>query len=418
MELQTNSMKPLTLIGSEHSYYTGKARAYLKWSGLPFVQRIASMDVFMQTILPKVGWAVVPVLADDNGAGDIVYVQDTSDIIDYCEYTYTSMIANHALPPPHCPMQRLTCFCLELMGDEWLLPAAMHYRWSFPENLNFLTYEWGRMFAPNTKAEDLKALNEQMADNMQLFSGTLPILGVTPETIPGIEETYLEFLDLFDEHLKYHAFVLGDRPCLADFALMGPLYAHLYRDPVPGSMMKQRAPRVAEWVDRCNRQTSNVRVQGGALLPGDGIPDTLWPILALWHREHAPILVSTAKLLAESLSGKLEPIELPRVVDFHDFKVGSAQGQRAAFSFNVWKMQRLLDEASKSSADQVGAFFARLTDGVGSPLMSMNAASFQVHRRRGQKSKQGNNLFSGSGAGIEPAWVGGASNIGRQASKL
>eukprot|EP00959_Pyramimonas_sp_CCMP1952_P409564 8583323-Pyramimonas_sp.AAC.2 len=38
------------------------------------------------------------------------------------------------------------------------------------------------------------------------------------------------------------------RPSLGDVALMGPFYAHLYRDPVPGHLMKTRAPLVARWV--------------------------------------------------------------------------------------------------------------------------------------------------------------------------
>lgn len=417
-------MKPLTLIGSEHSYYTGKARAYLKWSGLPFKEQVSTLDVYKQIIVPMVGWPVVPVLADDNECA--VYIQDTSDIIDYCEHTYASMIVSPVLPPPACVKQRLACFCLELMGDEWLKLAAMHFRWSFPDNLDYLVFEWGRMSVPDTAPEHLEALNQKMARNMKQMSGSLPGLGVSAETIPGIESTYLEFLRLFDEHLKHHAFVLGGRPSLADFALMGPLYAHLYRDPVPGAMMKRQAPRVAEWVDRCNRRTCNVSGSDrdrGAFVSGDAIPETLWPILMLWHREHAPVLVSTARLVAKATVDKPDPVELPRFVGFHDFEVGGAKGKRAAFTFDVWMLQRLLDEAARHPSDEVGKFFNKLAGAdtgaeVASPLLSLDASACRVHRRRGKKSKHGNNLFSGSGEGNEPQWVGGAARIGAVSSKL
>jgi hypothetical protein len=44
--------------------------------------------------------------------------------------------------------------------------------------------------------------------------------------------------------------MLGGRPTLADFAMMGPLYAHLFRDPVPGKLVRTRAPLVGSWIER------------------------------------------------------------------------------------------------------------------------------------------------------------------------
>jgi hypothetical protein len=45
----------LCLIGSEHSLYTGKLRAYLIWRGLPFVELTASAELYKQVILPRTG---------------------------------------------------------------------------------------------------------------------------------------------------------------------------------------------------------------------------------------------------------------------------------------------------------------------------------------------------------------------------
>lgn len=409
-------MKSLSLIGGEHSYFTSKARAYLKWSGIPFEERLATTDVFKSLILPKVGWAVVPVLEDCNSASGTAYVQDTSDIIDYCEHTYASLIRLPALPPADCPKQRLACFCLELMGDEWLKLPAMHYRWSFPENFPFLQHEWGRMSAPDTPPEGLEELNATMARNMKQFSGSLPVLGVTKETIPGIERSYAEVLAILDEHFKHHAFLLGGRPCLADFALMGPMYAHLHRDPVPGFLMRRTAPRVVEWVDRCNQRTSHgcttgADPDGAALLEGDAVPETLWPLLALWHREHAPVLASTVRLTSEAIGGK-DGVELPRAVGSHEFEVGGAKGRRVAFSFDVWMLQRLLRELEACRAGPHAAaaeqFFRQVAEGEGSPLAEAGLGeACRVHRRRGTRSKQGNNLWSGVDAS-PPVWMDGA----------
>jgi len=76
------------------------------------------------------------------------------------------------------------------------------------------------------------------------------MLGITEETRGCIEHSYEAFLDEFSAHLQQHKFLLGGRPCLADFAFYGPLYAHLYRDPASGEVMKSRAPKVVKWVER------------------------------------------------------------------------------------------------------------------------------------------------------------------------
>ena len=47
-----------------------------------------------------------------------LYVQDTSDIIDYCEYTYEIQTSKpFALPPLKCTKQRLTCYFIGLIAD-------------------------------------------------------------------------------------------------------------------------------------------------------------------------------------------------------------------------------------------------------------------------------------------------------------
>ena len=53
---------PYQLLGSEISYFTGKARAYLRWKGVDFKEVTATRDVYTTTILPRVGWAVIPVM--------------------------------------------------------------------------------------------------------------------------------------------------------------------------------------------------------------------------------------------------------------------------------------------------------------------------------------------------------------------
>ena len=45
---------------------------------------------------------------------------------------------------------------------------------------------------------------------------------------------------------------MGGRPSIADCGFMAPLFAHLARDPVPATLMKNIAPNVYRWTERMN----------------------------------------------------------------------------------------------------------------------------------------------------------------------
>ena len=123
------------LYGSAMSFYTGKARSYLRKKGLRFEMRSTSHPGYAR-VVGVVGHAYQPIL--ETAEGEVV--QDTTEIIDFVE-------SRHSLPAmyPTTPVQRLVALLLELFGDEGLVKPAMHYRWSFPEaNDAFLASEFGR----------------------------------------------------------------------------------------------------------------------------------------------------------------------------------------------------------------------------------------------------------------------------------
>lgn len=102
------------------------------------------------------------------------------------------------------------------------------------------------------------------------------MLGITDQTISAIENSYKAFLDEFSAHLEKHSFLFGARPSLADFSFYGPLYAHLYRDPASGEIMKSHAPRVAAWVVRLLKGEDG----SGDIVDDDCVPETLYPLLS------------------------------------------------------------------------------------------------------------------------------------------
>lgn len=333
-------MGDYTLYGAEVSYFTGKVRAYLAWRGVPFTEKVATQAVYRDIILPNVGWPVIPVLQ----AADSTIVQDSAEIIDFVEK------AENRTPPaiPATPLQRFVAELLHLYADEWLVIPAMHYRWSFNEDWAY--GEFGALSAPEASQPEQYEIGKK---NGQRFKGALPVLGVSDETIPGIELSYERFLADFSRHLDAYPYALGGRPCLADFALYGPLYAHLYRDPTSGELMKRFAPKVASWVERMQAGGKG----DGALLADDGIPETLEPILARQMKEQFPALEETVKLFGAWADTVTPGAFVPRSLGEIWIDIEDRRGPAQARTFPLLRMQAVtdaydaMDEGAKGRAD-------------------------------------------------------------------
>lgn len=183
-----------------------------------------------------------------------------------------------------------------------------------------------------------------------MFQNSLPALGVSEETAPAIEAQFAELLQALQAHLAQHRFLLGGRASLADVALMGPLYAHLFRDPVPGRLLKTQAPLVADWIERLmglnpdrvdfdagsrrgwlpadeqEQEQGQGKGKGGGgesgglplgedgWFAGDVVPPTLDVLVRFFVRDCAPYLRATAERVAEYVQNKglQDGDELPR----------------------------------------------------------------------------------------------------------
>lgn len=165
------------------------------------------------------------------------------------------------------------------------------------------------------------------------------MLGIDERTAPAIEAWYESFLSQLDAHFAEYPYLLGGRASIGDFGLMAPLYAHLYRDPAPGRLMRRIAPNVAAWVECMNR----TRPEIGDWLPDDVVPDTLIPILRRQFDEQFPVLADTAARLAAWLEAHPEAARVPRKIGTHTFRIGEVEGERGVLPFSLWMAQRPLD---------------------------------------------------------------------------
>lgn len=283
-----------TLWGTPHSLYTGKIRSYLIKKGIPFREICPSDSRFRAEIRPAIRLKVAPVIETPNGK----ILQDTTAMIEYFESTLPL-----PLMIPKSPVQQFVAWLISAYGSEGLLPAAMSYRWSYrAEQENFLRAEFGRGVHVGPDREARLAAGLQL---MSYFSDFLPGLGVTEHSRPEIEASYLELLDALDIHFQRYPYLLGGRPSIADCGLMAPLYAHLARDPVPATLMKNVAPNVYRWTERMNLAA----IADGEFpdcpetyLADDEIPASLLPVLRLIFRDWGPELLANAELFNQWIS--------------------------------------------------------------------------------------------------------------------
>lgn len=315
-----------TLYGAEISYFTGKVRAYLRWKGLPHVEVLARAEVYREVIVPRAGFPVIPVMVTPEGET----LQDSTDIIDALE-------AHHRDHPvvPATGVQRLAAALLELYGDEWLVIPAMHYRWH--HNREWAMRAFGEVNAPEASPEEQLELGTRRAGP---FAQAAVLLGAsTPQMQAAVERSYEGLLAELDQHFAASPYLLGTRPSIGDFGLYGPLYAHQYRDPASGALMRRLAPQVVAWVERLRDAPAP---RSGEFLAGDELPGTLAPVMRRMMREQLPVLADSSRLLAEWVVA--HPGErIPRVIGSHSFELEGEYGERIVRPYSLWMMQRARD---------------------------------------------------------------------------
>lgn len=219
-EAPATGVQQLQLIGSEHSYFTGKARAHLRWKGVDFKEALCTREVYKRVVLPKVGWPVAPVLVV-LPPGQSCYVQDTSDIIDEVERLYPELNPLHPRPTGAASVNEVLDFLFELLADQHLILPAMHYRWQFPEQQGFLEHEWGSMTDPD---KPLPGRLKSARRSMKQFASAATMIGATPETAGAIERSFKTLLDLLSAHFERHDFVLGESCLLHAAPHFRPLF--------------------------------------------------------------------------------------------------------------------------------------------------------------------------------------------------
>ncbi len=319
-------MKTYTHYGWHLSYFSGKTRSYLKYKDIPFVDKPIDMYTYTVRARKRTNAAVMPVVVTPDGE----WWQDTSEIIDRLEARFPD-----APIVPATPVQKIASYLIEMWADEWWLPVAMYTRWWYPENYPLFEHDAGTQLLPYFPKFLQKRAGATAASAMR---GHLTTIGVVKEQVDLLDRWTRDILDRFDAHFDEMPFLFGDRPSLGDFGLIGPLYAHLARDPWSKRELIDPRPHVRAWVDRMN----NHRPRAGNFIGEDRIPETLNPVFRAIIDEFLPMLEGTLGEVNAYLPQHVESKLIPRGLGEIEFPMGEGRYRRRALPYVLWMVQRML----------------------------------------------------------------------------
>jgi len=266
------------LHGLKLSYFTGKLEAYLRVKGVPF--DYVEMDTAdFRACARATGVAQMPQLQAPDGT----WLTDTTAII----ARFEAELPTPALTPS-TPRGAFVARLLEDAFDEWLWRPALYFRWAFKEDARLMGRQIARTLLRDVPGPLWLRAWVIRRRQQRVF---LKEDGVTSQTRAAIEQSFVDVTTQLDTALSQRPYLFGDRPCIADFGLMGPFMRHFVHDPTPARLMQERAPAVFEWAAR----TWNARASRSGDNPIEaGIPTDWQPLLREVGQTHLEALAQNA----------------------------------------------------------------------------------------------------------------------------
>lgn len=358
------SLKRSRLYAMTHSLYSGRARSYLIKHGIAFEELSTGHESFKAEVLPQGKLPTIPTLVTPEGE----VIRDGAAIIEHFE------AANGRPSQPVGAKQQIISALFDVIGTDGLLRPAMHYRWNFPEeNLAFVRYHFLH------SQRDTPAREEKTEAMMDRMRHAAMIFGVTEKSRAVVEALYLELLDALNVHFENYPYLLGAKPCIGDFGLIAPLYAHLGRDPYPARLMQQRAPSVFRWVERMNRKDDDCPEwfnPASGRVEDDQIPDTLIGVLRVIAEDFVPETLAAAECINQWLEDNQPETGTPAVgrlaaaPGMAQFQIRGATINATAQPHRFYLLQRVQDVYRSLSDEERSSIDGLLADCRMSPIVN------------------------------------------------
>jgi glutathione S-transferase len=268
------------LVGSEMSFFTRKLEAQLRFQRIPWHWQFKTQERTAE-LEARAGTHFIPLLITP----DKWLIHDTIAIGPMLNDRF-----NHYPVIPDTPLQRACCFILEDAFNHWLGRVCVHSRWCYPDNVLWC----GPRFGANMMLD--RSIDIPFtADELQQLGGIGPMMhegfgrnvceynGVGPEQANSVQADFQLMLDALATHFADNDFLLGSRPCLADFALAGASKAHFICDPTPVSWLGKHRAMLFEYTDRVFQDEPAEPAPWPA---DDQVPDTLATIFDYLQRSY------------------------------------------------------------------------------------------------------------------------------------
>lgn len=268
------------LYGVELSFFTRKLEAQLRFQKIPWRYRFRSPERDKE-VGARAGTHFIPVLITPDGW----MIADTIALGPMLDSRFSD-----APVIPESPLQRAACFVLEDIYNHWLGRVCVHTRWCYPDNVDWV----GARFGVNTvldRSIDEPITEQELAEltpiGQAMYEGfgknACEFTGVGPDQAAAVKADYLELMAVLSQHFSQQKFLLGDRPCLADFALAGASKAHFLCDPVPREWLGEFLPMLQAYTER----VFNADTNSCSWMKNDELPATLDALLQYAENSYA-----------------------------------------------------------------------------------------------------------------------------------
>ncbi len=259
--------------GLTRSYFTRKVTGYLDYTDRPWRLEPGANQ---HPVAAEAGWnGGIPVVTVPSGEP----MWDSSLLIEHLDGAPDRPADGTVLPQD--PTLRFLAHLLDDFSDEWFYRPAVGSRWSYPDN----TVTAGWQIAQEIAATAPVPASFVRPMLVATMTNSLIRLGVTAENIEAwMQEVLVPWLQALDAHLG-DGYLLGDRPCLADFAVFGANEAHFVGDPVCRELVDEHGPAV---VAHTGRLLEPQHQTFGDWIEPEAIPDSLVAVIAQAGRHYLP----------------------------------------------------------------------------------------------------------------------------------
>jgi glutathione S-transferase len=278
------------IYGVDNSCYTQKVVAAARGLGLPHAYHFKSIVNREQIEAAAGGYTKMPVVETPAGQ----WWTESSAILQKLDAA-----AGGNIIVPSDPVLAYISDHLEFWLDEWLIRPAVFWRANVEIDRQAITRIAARNLMGLTR--DAPLIDEQAAKMQRVADRLAPFfesIGARHRAELAHEDEVVDLLsrscDLLSSIFLRQPYLLGGRPCCADYALAGLLIGHLLLDPTPAQLIAERWPALVASAQRI----ASSRAGEGDWHSGDSLPAPLRGLLRYIAEDFHPYVAANRDAVA------------------------------------------------------------------------------------------------------------------------